>query len=388
MISPLKTNSMNKVASSDKAYRSEGPVTQSEEKRENQREKVKAYYGETLQSSRDLKTGACCTDAAMPAYLRSVLAEVPGEILEKFYGCGSPIPEALEGRTVLDLGCGTGRDAYLLSKLVGPKGRVIGIDMTEAQIEVAERHRAGQLSLWGYPDEALQFKRGFIEDLAACGIANASVDVVVSNCVINLSPDKPMVFEEIFRVLKPGGEMLIADVFSDRRIPEWMRHDAELLGECLGGVLYIEDFRRLLRAQGCLDYRVVKQSPIDLRDEAILEKAGNLSFHSLTVRAFKLESLEDLCEDYGQVATYLGGIPHHPHRFELDDHHRFEAGKPMLVCGNTASMLAETRFAPHFKVDGNRDVHYGPFDCGEGLGGLSPKGSLTGKESGASGACC
>ena len=119
----------------------------------------------------------------------------------------------------------------------------------------------------------------------------------------------------------------------------------------------------MLRDRGCPDYRVVAKKRIDLGNPEIESKVGMVDFYSLTVRAFKLDSLEDICEDYGQVANYLGTIPGYPHAFDLDDRHRFIAGKPMLVCGNTASMLQETRYARHFKVEGDRSTHYGPFDC-------------------------
>jgi arsenite methyltransferase len=136
-----------------------------------------------------------------------------------------------------------------------------------------------------------------------------------------------------------------------------------LYGECLAGALYIEDFRRLLRGLGCLDYRVVSKSPISLDNPELERKAGMIDFYSMTVRAFKLASLEDICEDYGQSAIYLGSITDMPHRFPLDDHHLFITGKPMLVCGNSAAMVAETRFKGHFRVLGDRAVHFGAFDC-------------------------
>ena len=125
----------------------------------------------------------------------------------------------------------------------------------------------------------------------------------------------------------------------------------------------MEDFRRMLGDLGCLDYRTVARKRIRLGNPEIELKVGMVDFYSITVRAFKLNNLEDICEDYGQVALYRGTIPGYPHAFELDDRHRFITGKPMLVCGNTASMLSETRFAEHFKVSGDRSVHYGPFDC-------------------------
>jgi arsenite methyltransferase len=339
---------------------------------------VRHYYGGVLQSSSDLKTGACCPTEAMPAHLRPLLADLHPEIQERFYGCGSPLPPALEGATVLDLGCGTGRDVYLLSRLVGEQGQVIGIDMTPEQLAVASRHQAWHAERYGYARSNVTLVNGLIEDLASCGIADASVDVVVSNCVLNLSAEKERVFAEIFRVLKPGGELYFSDVFADRRIPPALRTDPVLLGECLGGALYTEDFRRLMQRVGCADVRTVSQSPIPLFDPAIQAKVGMVSFTSITVRAFRL-ALEDRCEDYGQVATYRGTIEQHPHAFVLDDHHRFETGRPMLVCGNTFDMLARSRYARDFDLAGDTRVHFGLFDC------AAPAALAA---SGSPGACC
>jgi hypothetical protein len=155
-----------------------------------------------------------------------------------------------------------------------------------------------------------------------------------------------------------------------------------LYGECLAGALYIEDFRRLLAKLGCRDYRVISKRPIALDNPEVEAKAGMIDFYSTTVRAFKLESLEDICEDYGQTATYLGTIPEHPHRFPLDDHHLFITGKPMLVCGNTAAMVAETRFARHFRVTGDLSNHFGPFACGPAAAKEAGGDACSG------GACC
>lgn len=332
-------------------------------------QKVQEYYGETLNGTQDLKTGACCTAESLPAHHREILAKIDDEILTKFYGCGSPIPEAIEGKTVLDLGCGTGRDVYLAAALVGRRGKVIGIDMTESQLAVARKHVRKQMAAFGFARPNVDFRKGFIEDLARLGIEDNSVDVVISNCVLNLSPDKERVFSEIFRVLRPGGELYFSDVFSDRRIPEPLRNDPLLYGECLSGALYTEDFRRLLRKIGILDYRIVSRAAIDLQTPEIKQKVGMINFYSVTVRAFKLDSLEDICEDYGQVAIYQGTIPEMPHAFVLDDHHTFFTGKPKLVCGNTAAMLQETRLAEHFSLLGNRSTHFGAFDCGPSVGG-------------------
>jgi arsenite methyltransferase len=342
---------------------------------------VKEYYGETLQSSEDLKTSACCLTGSMPKAHRDILSQIHDDVLSRFYGCGSPIPPVLDGLTVLDLGCGTGRDVYLLSKLVGETGTVIGVDMTPEQINVGRRVLDEQMKTFGFSKSNVTFLDGEIEDLAKMGIKSDSIDVVVSNCVINLSDNKRKVFSEIHRVLKPGGELFFSDVFSDRRLPEPLKLDKVMIGECLGGALYKEDFRRLMAEVGFLDARVLEQGGIDLKDEAVIEMAGNIRFDSLTVRAFKCPAtIEDLCEDYGQVATYLGGIDGALHAFVLDDHHTFEQGRPMLVCGNTASMLEDTRFAPYFNIDGNRDTHFGLFDCSTPM--------ASGASESSSGACC
>ncbi|TPQ29058.1 methyltransferase domain-containing protein [Methylomonas koyamae] len=339
-------------------------------------ESVQHYYGQVLQSSNDLKTSACCSIDTMPGYLKILLAGLHPEVLERFYGCGSPLPPALEGKTVLDLGCGTGRDCYLLSKLVGPTGRVIGVDMTPEQLEVALRHREWHAVQFGFAN--VEFLHGHIENLHTVGIADNSIDVVVSNCVINLSPEKPRVLAEIFRVLKPGGELYFSDVFADRRIPVELRQDPILLGECLGGALYWEDFRRILQDLGCPDVRRAKNNPISIDDPEVFAKIGMVKFESVTVRAFKM-ALEDRCEDFGQVAVYLGTIDQHPHSFDLDDHHHFETGRPLRVCGNTADMLALSRYGDHFQVLGDKSRHFGLFDCTTGYSGDNNQ---------TSGACC
>jgi hypothetical protein len=142
---------------------------------------------------------------------------------------------------------------------------------------------------------------------------------------------------------------------------------------------YIEDFRRILRQVGCLDHRVLSSRPLSLGNPEIERRAGMIPFFSKTVRAFKLD-LEDLCEDYGQVAYYQGSLAESPHQFVLDDHHVFKTGQPLLVCGNTAAMVSETRYGRHFKVVGDRSVHYGPFDCAPSGGSAAPAA--------AAGACC
>jgi len=346
-------------------------------------EQVQNYYGKVLAKSADLKTNACCTTDSLPPLARAASALLASEIVERFYGCGSPIPEAIEGKTILDLGCGTGRDSYLCAALAGPNGRVIGVDMTDEQLSVARKYEAQQAKAFGYAAPTTSFRKGYIEDLRTADIADHSVDVVISNCVINLSPDKPRVFAEIFRVLKPGGELYFSDILADRRIPKALTEDPILLGECLAGALYMEDLRRMMIDVGVPDYRIVTSRRLTIDNAEVEAKIGYVKFYSMTLRAFALgKSVEDRCEDYGQVAIYKGTIPGAAHQFTLDDHHVFEKGRPMLVCGNTAAMVGETRYAAHFEVRGDRSQHFGLFPCGP-----TPTPSAT-VASDTPGACC
>ena len=339
------------------------------------KEDVKSYYGKILKSNEDLKTSACCATDRLPDEIKSIIRNIEPEILDKFYGCGSPIPKLLKDCTVLDLGCGTGRDVYVVSKLVGENGISIGVDMTDEQLAVARKYKDVQMKRFGYVKCNVDFRKGYIEDLKEAGIEDNSIDVVISNCVINLSPDKPQVFKEIFRVLKSGGEFYFSDVFTDSRVSREFHDDALAYGECLGGALYIEDFRRMLAGLGCFDHRAISNRRITVDDPAIARKAGSVEFYSMTVRVFKLNDLEDRCEDYGQVAYYQGTIEGCPNAFILDDHHVFMTDKPVLVCGNTASMLTNTRFGEHFKIVGDRSKHFGLFPCGSVSGETNSTGS-------------
>ena len=350
-------------------------------------EKVKEYYGKELKSVADLKTSSCvdCGENA-PIEVKNIMPLIADEIKDRYYGCGSPIPPLLDGKTVLDLGCGTGRDVYIASMLVGQNGHVIGVDMTTEQIETAIKYQDEQRERFGFDKTNTKFIQGYIEDLKALGIEDNSVDIVISNCVINLSSDKEKVFKEIYRILKPGGELYFSDIFVDRRIPETVANDPVIYGECLGGALYIEDFRRIMIKAGFIDFRYTATRFLDTDNEELIEKLGFAKFSSRTIRAFKLNDLEDICEDYGQVAYYDGSISGNPHFFDLDDHHRFITGKPMLVCGNTASMISGTRYDSAFKVIGDRSVHFGMFDCTSDVSNVNA--SVSEDDSCSSGSCC
>ncbi|HHH39098.1 MAG TPA: methyltransferase domain-containing protein [Sedimenticola sp.] len=347
------------------------------------KEAVQEYYGKTLQHSADLQTNACCTDGELPGYLKQAMANIHDEVAGRYYGCGLVSPQLLEGMRILDLGSGSGRDCYLLAQLVGEKGFVLGVDMTDEQLDVANRHREWHRERFGYTRSNVEFRKGHIEQLDRLGLEEGRFDIIVSNCVINLSPDKAAVLREAWRLLKPGGELYFSDVYADRRVPAELVQDPVLYGECLSGALYWNDFMNLAKGAGFLDPRLVEDRPITIDNEAIQARIGHIRFFSATYRLFKLEGLESHCEDYGQAVIYRGGIPHSEQQFLLDKHHRIEKGRMFPVCGNTFRMLNESRFAPHFEFFGNREIHYGIYaDCGTLLP-FDDGGEATG-----SGGCC
>ncbi len=331
------------------------------------REWVQKYYGDLLASTKDLKTNACCATGAPPRWLGQMLQNVNEDVLNRFYGCGYPIPEAIDGTTIVDFGCGTGRDVYLLSQLVGEKGKVIGVDMTESQLAVAKKTEAWHMDKFGFQKSNVEFHQGYIEDLRPLPIKDSSVDVIVSNCVFNLSPKKDSVLGECFRLLKDGGEVYFSDVFVDRRLPPEIANDPILYGECLGGAPYLPDFLSMARATGFFDPRIISTSPVTINSAEVEATAGAAQFSSVTLRLLKIPQLEERCEDYGQVATYLGGIPNFETVFQLDDHHQFEKDRPERVCGNTADMLALSRLGKYFTITGDKQTHFGLFPCGETL---------------------
>ncbi len=327
---------------------------------------VQEYYGSTLASSADLRTSACCDASSVPAPLRPLLARIHPEVLSRYYGCGLVVPPLLDGLRVLDLGCGSGRDVYLLAQLVGAGGEVVGVDMTPEQLGVARRHSQHHAEAFGYAN--VRFLEGRIEQLDQLPLEPASFDLVISNCVVNLSADKLAVLSGVRRLLKPGGEFFFADVYADRRVPEALRHDPVLHGECLSGALYWNDFLRLARRAGFADPRLVSDRPLEITDPELAARTGAIRFFSATYRLFRIETLEDACEDHGQAVIYRGSIAGQPDALPFDKHHHIETGRVFPVCGNTFRMLAESRLAPHFTFIGDFSRHYGLFEgCGSAL---------------------
>jgi SAM-dependent methyltransferase len=189
---------------------------------------------------------SCCDPGASKLYPEDLLTEIPGDVTSFSLGCGDPITLAglKPGETVLDLGSGGGLDCFLAAAKVGETGRVIGVDMTPEMLERA-RATAQRLKL-----TKVEFRQGFLEDLP---VEAGSVDVVISNCVINLSPDKAKVFREVFRVLKPGAKLAVSDIVTDGPLPQEVKNDLGAWAGCIAGALDANEYQDLMSAAGFTD---------------------------------------------------------------------------------------------------------------------------------------
>jgi ubiquinone/menaquinone biosynthesis C-methylase UbiE len=191
---------------------------------------------------------ACCPDAKnnyarVIGYSDEELNDLPDTVLNTLAGCGNPtaLADLKEGETVLDLGSGGGIDAFLAAKKVGASGKVIGVDMTEEMIALANENKEKMHA------KNVEFRLGEIEDLP---VEDNSVDVIISNCVINLSPDKDKVFRGAFKALKPGGRMLISDIVTQGVLPDEIRENLELWAGCVAGALKEEEYLKKIRNAG------------------------------------------------------------------------------------------------------------------------------------------
>ena len=202
----------------------------------------------------------CCPPEAAELYDLDI-GGLPEEVTALSLGCGDPVALAsLEpGQTVLDLGSGGGIDCFLAAERVGPQGRVIGVDMTPAMID---RARANKEKVGA---DNVEFRLGEIEHLP---VADASVDVIISNCVINLSPDKPQVFDEAYRVLKPGGRLAVSDIVTDRPLPRTIRENLNAWTACVSGALDMQDYLAVIRGAGFVDVQV---KPVALNPDMMVE---------------------------------------------------------------------------------------------------------------------
>ncbi|XP_038316578.1 arsenite methyltransferase isoform X4 [Canis lupus familiaris] len=265
----------------------------------------------------------------------------------RYYGCGLVIPECLENCWILDLGSGSGRDCYALSQLVGETGHVTGIDMTESQVEVAKKYIEYHMEKYGFQTPNVTFLHGYIEKLEEIGIKDESYDIVISNCVINLVPDKQAVLQEVYRVLKHGGELYFSDVYASLELPEEIRTHKILWGECLGGALYWKDLAVLAQKIGFCPPRLVTANLITVQNKELERVIGDCRFVSATFRLFKLPKTgpAERCQ-----VIYNGGITGHEKELIFDANFTFKEGEIIEVDKETAAILKNSRFAKDFLI--------------------------------------
>lgn len=212
-------------------------------------ETVREHYAERIKSSASCCGTSNCCDTSNNLYPVDLLTTIPSEVASTSYGCGDPITLASlkPGQTVLDLGSGAGLDCLLASQKVGPKGRVIGVDMTPEMIERAQTN-AKRVNATN-----VEFRLGYLEELP---VDSNTVDVIISNCVINLSPDKAKVFNEAFRVLAPGGKLAVSDIVTEGPLPEAIKKSLSAWAGCVAGAVESSEYVDMMKAVGFTDVSV------------------------------------------------------------------------------------------------------------------------------------
>ncbi len=318
---------------------------------------VKKRYSEGAQT---VQPDLCCP----VDYDSELLDMLPQEIIDKDYGCGDPSRYVREGDVVLDLGSGGGKICYMAARLVGEHGRVIGVDMNEDMLALARKYQAEMADKLG--GDRVLFHKGYIQDLALDVaameeflrrhpvksasdlerlqqwqteqrratplIADNSVDLVISNCVLNLVDDvhKQQLISEIHRVLKPGGRVAISDIVSDEPVPEHLKQDGELWSGCISGAFQEEAFLGAFKEAGFLAVTYDKWDALPWR---VVE---NIEFRSVTLTAIKGEDAP--CLDYGHAVIYRGPFA----TVSDDEGHVFPRGGRMAVCERTYRFLVES----------------------------------------------
>ncbi len=325
-------------------------------------------------------------------YDRKYLAVIPAEVIERDYGCGDPSKYLKRGETVLDLGSGTGKICFIAAQVVGAEGRVIGVDMNDEMLAMARKYAPVVGEAIGYHN--VEFRKGRIQDLAldlekldadlkaspigdansflaadaraeelrvtAPLVASDSVDVVVSNCVLNLVEPraKRQLFGEIFRVLRKGGRAVISDIVGDESVPDELQNDPELWSGCISGALTEEAFVEAFVEAGFYGVRILK------RDAAPWRTVNGIEFRSLTIEAFK--GKQGACFERNQAVIYKGPFK----EVVDDDDHRMERGKRYAVCDKTYQLYQKDPYQGCFEfVDPRTEVpssNAEPFTCEPG----------------------
>ncbi len=251
-------------------------------------------------------------------------AFVPEEVLRVSYGCGTPagLATVQPGETVLDIGSGGGIDCFDAARRIGPSGRVIGVDMTDEMLAMARRNAPIVTKNLGYPVSNVEFRKGHAENLP---VEDGTIDLIISNCVINLAPDKHKVFREMFRTIRPGGRFTISDIVADQPVPQYLIHDTQKWGDCLSGALPAWEYLGGLVQAGFLGVHQMKFSPWSVID--------GIHFFSLTLTGYKPSETAE--PDGVRFATLVG-----PFSRVVDElGQTFHRGKPEPVSARSAQLL-------------------------------------------------
>ena len=291
------------------------------------RDLVRDFYAH---AAREPQEELCCPTG----YASQEVDHIPHQVLDRSYGCSSPVitAQVQPGEVVVDLGSGAGIDCFIAARKVGPKGRVIGVDMTPEMLRVARE--SGPLVAQNLGYHVVAFREGLLEEIP---VEETSVDLVVSNCVINLSPDKGRVFREIWRILKPEGRFVISDVVAERAVPSHLRTNPRLRRECIGGALVEEELYANLERAGFSGLQTLRRT--------FWREVEGVRFLSVTVRGYKFEKSGG-CLYRGQQAIYHG-----PFKAVMDEEgHLFPRGEGVEVCTDTAQKLSSAPYTESFTV--------------------------------------
>lgn len=267
-------------------------------------------------------------------YETSEVAHIPKEVFEISYGCGSPVgfADLKLGETVIDLGSGGGVDVFISAKKVGEKGRVIGIDMTEAMTKKAKTSAIEVTKRLGFNN--IEFKEGFLEEVP---LPDNIADCVISNCVINLSPDKTKVVKEVLRLLKPNARFCFSDVLAENEVPKSMQEDKKLWGECISGALREVDFLNILKESGAYG--------LEIKSRELYRMVDGLRFDSVVISGYKSQKNSE-CTYKGHFAIYNG-----PFNSVIDDDgHNFPLGIPVEICTDTLAKISTPPYARFFSI--------------------------------------
>lgn len=292
---------------------------------------LQEFYGKAAEKP---QAELCCPTSA--SYTSDEVNHIPQEVLDRFYGCGSPLALATvkTGEVVVDLGSGGGIDCFIAAKKVGPGGKVIGVDMTDQMLSVARRNKIAVAQNLGY--DAVEFRKGYLERIP---VEDQSCNLITSNCVINLSPDKKSVFREMYRILKDHGRIVLADIVSEKPVLPHIRLNEQLWGECISGALTEDEFLVYLEQAGFYGLEVLKKSH--------WKNLEGYDFYSVTVRGYK-KVIAGSITGNGYQAIYRG-----PFKAVMDEEGRFFPRNEIVsITAETAERLKRPPYIGAFTILG------------------------------------